>query len=298
MDFNEAAVFVKVVQAGSFSAAARQLQLPTSTVSTRVARLEQRLGVTLLQRTTRRLNLTEAGRAYFAHASIGLGYLLEAEAALDAARQKPQGRLRVTAPADLGDSLLAGLVQRLQQQHPALEVELILTDRYMDLVAEGIDAAIRTGELRDSSLIAKPLGMACWAVFASRAYLASSPRLQQPQDLNQHRCLQFSPMGRDGWTLRCGEDIMTIPLTGSTMANSIGIVRNMALNGQGVALLPTYICKTELAIGSLERVLPQWQAQADPVHLVYPRQRFMPPKLLALIDMAQAELRPWFSDPA
>ncbi|MFL9609457.1 LysR substrate-binding domain-containing protein [Methylobacillus sp. Pita2] len=296
MDFNEAAVFVKVVQAGSFSAAARQLQLPTSTVSTRVARLEQRLGVTLLQRTTRRLNLTEAGQAYFEHAALGLGYMLEAEAAIDATRQAPQGKLKVSAPADLGDSLLAGLVKQVQSQYPALEMELVLTERYVDLVAEGIDAAIRTGELRDSSLIAKPLGSVCWAAFAHRHYLEHAPALQHPQDLNRHHCLQFSPMGRNAWTFSRGDSSVTVPLKGSTMANSIGIVRNMALNGQGVALLPTYICRPGLIIGELERVLPEWQAQSDSIHLVYPRQRFMPPKLRAFIDIAQSELRPWFGD--
>lgn len=296
MDLNEAAVFVKVVQAGSFSAAARQLQLPTSTISTRVARLEQRLGVTLLQRTTRRLNLTEAGQAYFEHAALGLGYMLEAEAAIDAARQAPQGKLKVSAPADLGDSLLAGLVKQVQSQYPALEMELVLTERYVDLIAEGIDAAIRTGELRDSSLIAKPLGSVCWAAFAHRQYLEHAPALQHPQDLNRHHCLQFSPMGRDSWTFRRGDSSVTVPLKGSTMANSIGIVRNMALNGQGVALLPTYICKPDMIIGELERVLPAWQAQSDQIHLVYPRQRFMPPKLRTFIDIAQSELRPWFGD--
>lgn len=296
MDFNEAAVFVKVVQAGSFSAAARQLQLPTSTVSTRVARLEQRLGITLLQRTTRRLSLTEAGQAYFEHASLGLGYMLEAEAAIDAARQAPQGKLRVSAPADLGDSLLAGLVNQVQLQYPALALELLLTERYVDLVAEGIDAAIRTGELGDSSLIAKPLGHACWATFASQEYLEQAPPLRNPQDLNQHHCLQFSPMGRDAWTLRRGNDSITIPLSGHTIANSIGIVRHMALNGQGVALLPTYICKPGMIIGELQRVLPAWQARHDPVHLVYPRQRFMPPKLRAFLDVAQAVMQPWFND--
>ena len=117
MDFNEAAVFVKVVQAGSFSAAARQLGVPTSTISTRVARLEKRLGVTLLQRTTRKLNLTEAGTLYFDHASTGLGYLLEAEAALDEARQQPQGILKVTAPTDLGDALLGGLESGFEGSH-------------------------------------------------------------------------------------------------------------------------------------------------------------------------------------
>lgn len=296
MDFNEAAVFVKVVQAGGFSAAARQLGLPTSTISTRVARLEKRLGITLLQRTTRKLHLTEAGTAYYHHAALGLGYMLEAEAAIDEARQQPQGRLKVTAPADLGDSLLAGLIEHTQRAFPALEVELLLTDRYIDLVADGVDVAIRTGELRDSSLVAKSLGTIRWALFASPDYLQQAAPLDEPQQLHAHRCLQFSPMGRESWDLTRGETSITIPLSGRAMANSIGVVRAMVANGQGVGLLPTFICQPALAVGDLVRVLPDWHGRADPVHLVYPRQRFMPPKLRAFIDLAQAELKHWFGD--
>jgi DNA-binding transcriptional LysR family regulator len=296
MDFNEAAVFVKVVQAGSFSAAARQLGLPTSTISTRISRLEKRLGINLLQRTTRRLSLTEAGTVYYHHASQGLGYMLEAEAAVDEARQQPQGRLKVTAPADLGDSLLANLVERTQRELPALMFELLLTDRYVDLVAEGVDVAIRTGELRDSSLVAKSLGTIRWALFASRDYLAQSTPLAAPQDLHDHHCLQFTPMGRDVWHLNNNHNSLSIPVQSRTMANSIGVVKSMAMNGQGVALLPTFVCKQGLASGDLLRVLPDWQGKADPVHLVYPQQRFMPPKLRAFLDLAQAELRPQFID--
>lgn len=294
MDLNEAAVFVKVVQAGGFSAAARQLGLPTSTVSMRVSRLERRLGITLLQRTTRRLHLTEAGTAYYHHASLGLGHMLEAEAAVDEARQQPQGHLKVTAPADLGDVLLAGLMARTRQEYPALEVELLLTDRYLDLVAEGVDVAIRTGDLRDSSLIAKSLGTICWGVFASRDYLKQAALLAEPQHLHTHHCLQFTPMGRDAWDLSDGRNTITLPLPGHVMANSIGVVKSMVLAGQGVALLPDFVCKAELASGDLVRVLLDWQGKVDHVHLVYPHQRFMPPKLRAFIDLAQDELRSWF----
>ncbi len=294
MDFNETAVFVKVVQAGSFSAAARQLGLPTSTISTRISRLEARLGTTLLQRTTRRLNLTEAGTVYFQHASLGIGYMLEAEAALDEARQQPQGKLKVTAPADLGDSLLAGLLEHAQHEFPALEIELLLTDRYIDLVADGVDVAIRTGELRDSSLIAKSLGTIRWALFANQAYLKQAAPLEAPQDLHLHRCVQFTPLGRDAWNLSHSHNDLTIPLQGKTMANNIGVVRFMAENGQGVALLPTFICKYSVKNGKLVRVLPDWQGKADPVNLVYPKQRFMPPKLRAFIDLAQETLRAHF----
>ena len=295
MDFNESAVFVKVVQAGSFSEAARQIGLPTSTVSTRISRLEKRLGITLLQRTTRRLSLTEAGAVYYQHAAQGLSYLLEAEAAIDEARQQPQGKLKVTAPADLGDSLLANLILRAQREFPELEMELLLTDRYIDLVAEGVDVAIRTGDLRDSSLIAKSLGIIHWELFASKDYLKSAAPLEVPQDIHAHHCLQFTPMGRDAWTLSSEYSHITIPLPARTMANSIGVVKSMAENGQGIALLPAFVCKQGLISGDLLRVLPDWQGRADPVHLVYPKQRFMPPKLRAFLDLAQDELRPQFS---
>jgi DNA-binding transcriptional LysR family regulator len=294
MDFNETAVFVKVVQAGSFSAAARQLGLPTSTISTRVSRLERRLGITLLQRTTRRLNLTESGTVYYQHASLGLGYMLEAEAAVDEARQQPQGKLKITAPADLGDQLLAGLIERTQAEFPALELELLLTDRYIDLVADGVDVAIRTGELRDSSLVAKSLGTIRWALFASPDYLKQAEPIENPQDLHAHRCIQFTPLGRDAWDLSNHNNSISIPIQGRTMANNIGVVKSMTLNGLGVALLPTFICKASLDRGKLSTVLPKWQGKADPVHLVYPKQRFMPPKLRAFIDLAQANLKAHF----
>lgn len=291
MDFNEAAVFVRVVQAGSFSAAAKQLGLPTSTVSTRVSRLEKRLGITLLQRTTRKLNLTEAGTAYYHHASLGLGYMLEAEAAIDEALQQPKGKLKVTAPADLGDGLMGGMIVNIQREYPALEIELLFTDRFIDLVAEGVDVAIRAGELRDSTLMAKSLGTIRWALFATREYLQQAAPLKEPHDLHAHPCLQFTPMGRDTWILRNGDKTVTVPLSGKTLANSIGVVRAMALNGQGVALLPTFTCKPEVDTGEMVRVLPEWHGRADPVHLVYPRQRFMAPKLRAFLDHAQMELR-------
>jgi DNA-binding transcriptional LysR family regulator len=249
-----------------------------------------------LQRTTRRLHLTESGSLYYEQAAVGLGYLLEAEAALDAARQQPQGTLKVTAPADLGDALLAGLVRRVQTEFPELVVEMLLTDRYVDLIAEGVDVAIRTGELRDSSLIAKSLGTIQWALFASRHYLQQAPILEAPQHLHAHPCLQFSPMGREHWVLSNGSSEISVPMTGRTLVNSIGVVKAMTESGQGVALLPTFICQPAQRSQQLERVLPAWLGRADNVHLVYPQQRFMPPKLRAFIDLALAELKPQFRE--
>jgi DNA-binding transcriptional LysR family regulator len=291
MDLNEAAVFVKVVQAGSFSAAARLLGLPTSTVSTRVARLEKRLAVTLLQRTTRRLHLTDAGNLYFQHAATGLGHLLDAEAAVTETAGEPRGLLRVTAPADLGDQILADLIALMQHRCPEVSIDLVLMNRYVDLVAEGVDVAIRTGHLKDSTLIAKPVGTVRWVPFASPAYLAAAPPLDAPQALRRHRCLQFTPLGKDDWTLNNERGSVTVALTGQVLVNDVGVIRTMALAGEGVALLPVHLCQQDCATDRLVRVLPPWQAKADPIHIVYPRQRFMPPKLRAFVDLALPALR-------
>lgn len=290
MDFNQAAVFVKVVQAGGFSAAARQLGLPTSTVSNRVATLEKRLGVTLLQRTTRRLKLTEAGETYFRHASAGMEHLLDAETAVSVSGGVPKGLLRVTSPADLGDLVLANIVNRMRYEHPEVNVDLILTNQYVDLVAEGIDVAIRTGKLRDSTLIARNVGIARWAAFASPEFLATAAPINSPQDLRHHCCLQFTPLGKDAWTLFGEQGSVVVPMAGRVMANDLRVIRSLAVAGKGVAMLPVFLCREEGDNARLVRILAEWHARADPIHIVYPRQRFVPPKLRAFVDIAAHEL--------
>lgn len=290
MDLNQAAVFVKVVQAGGFSTAARLLGLPTSTVSHRVAMLEKRLGVTLLQRTTRRLHLTDAGQVYFDHASAGLVQMFDAEAAVTEATAEPRGLLRVTAPVDIGDQILASILCKMRSQWPKVDVELVLMNRYVDLVAEGIDVAIRTGNLQDSTLIARHAGIARWMAYASPDYLAGATTIDSPQALRHHRCLQFTPLGREIWTLYGSESSLTVPMSGQTIVNDIGLIMALTLAGEGVALLPVYLCRQACDEGRLVKVLPEWHAKADPIHVVYPRQRFMAPKLRAFIEVAVEEL--------
>ena len=290
MDLNQAAVFVKVVQAGGFSAAARLLGLPTSTVSHRVAMLEKRLGVTLLQRTTRRLHLTDAGQVYFDHASAGLVQIFDAEAAVTEATAEPRGLLRVTAPVDIGDQILASILCKMRSQWPKVDVELVLMNRYVDLVAEGIDVAIRTGSLQDSTLIARHAGIARWMAYASPDYLAGAATIDSPQALRHHRCLQVTPLGREIWTLYGSESSLTVPMSGQTIVNDIGLIMALTLAGEGVALLPVYLCRQACDEGRLVKVLPEWHAKADPIHVVYPRQRFMAPKLRAFIEVAVEEL--------
>lgn len=291
MDLNEIAVFVKVIQAGSFSRAAQQLGMPNSTVSAKVSALEKRLGVTLIQRTTRKLHITPAGQAYFNRCVHGLDEIMGAEAEVASAQSEPQGRLRITAPVELGSSVLPGLVADFSSQYPKVKLEVLLTDRMVDLVAEGIDLAIRAGELKDSSLIAKKLGSIYFAPFASRNYLKAVGKPTHPKDLRSHRCVQFAPLGTQEWKLIGPKTSVTVPLQGSLIINDLNMVKALTLSDGGVALLPTFFCYPEVRSGQLVRLLPDWRTGLTPVHYVYPAQKFVLPKLSVFMDKASEALK-------
>ncbi len=287
-DLNDTLVFVRVAQAGGFSAAARLMGgVPVSTLSVRVARLERRLGVTLLQRTTRRLRLTEAGQAYLRHAARGLEEIQQAEAQIDAGRHEARGLLRMTLPIDLGHEQLLDILAGYRARHPGVAIELVFSDQRLDLVERGLDLALRTGELTDSSLVARRVGQARWTLFAHPDYLArhgGAPR--QPKDLSPHEALCFSPLGRDSWSLQRGRSRAAVPLRSAFAANDMRLIHRLALEAQGIALLPDYVCRRDTEQGALVPLLPGWHARTDPIHLVYPGQRFVPPKLRHFIDEA------------
>lgn len=293
-DLNDTLVFVRVAQAGGFSAAARLMGMPVSTLSVRVARLEQRLGVTLLQRTTRRLRLTEAGQAYLQQASRGLEDILQAEAQIDAGRHEAQGLLRMTLPIDMGEDPLLEILTAYRARHPGVAVELVFSDVRLDLLEHGLDLALRAGELSDSSLVARPVGRARWAPFAHPDYLRQAPPLRQPRDLARHAALCFSPLGRESWTLLRGKSRLTVPLRPAFAANDMRLIRRLALDARGVALLPDYVCRREVGHGQLVPLLPGWHARTDPIHLVYPSQRYVPAKLRHFIDEAVPALTALF----
>lgn len=284
MDLNQVTVFVSVVETGSFSAAAKQLSLPVSTVSNRVSRLETQLGVTLLRRTTRRLSLTEAGQRYYQLASGGITQLMDAASAVKQGAGEPAGLLRITTPIDLGDCLLASLVNQLYQDYPAVCLDVHIMSRHADLVSEGYDAAIRVGQLKDSSLIARKLASAAWGLFASPAYLDLYPAPQTPEELPGHRFFQFSPHYPSNWGLRklSGNDEKYF--SNSLSVNDIGLLLHMTLSGAGISLLPLYQCRQALSKGALVRLLPEWDSRRDTISLVYPRQRYLPPQLKAFIE--------------
>lgn len=287
MDLSPVGVFVKVVQAGSFSAAARHLSMPNSTVSAQVARLERRLGVTLLQRSTRRLRLTEAGEAYFRSACQGIDLIQVAETEISASQQDPQGMLRLTTTVDLlPPAAIADLLAKFNERYPKVSIEVDLSQRIVDLLHEGIDVAIRAGELPDSSLIARKVSTSIWVLVASPAYLRSADALGEPADLQHHALLQFQSRGRDQWQLRRGRKTITLPLPKRTIVNHLDVVRSLTLLDKGVALLPTYCVREDLAEGRLIRVLPEWCGGVDPIYMLYPGQKYVAAKVRAFVDFA------------
>jgi DNA-binding transcriptional LysR family regulator len=296
MDLNEINVFIKVAQAGSFTRAAKELGIPNSTASARVSALERRLGVTLLQRTTRKLRLTEEGEAYARQAAQGLEEIARAETEVSLAQREPLGTLKLTAPVGMGSESLTHLVSTFRRKYPRVSVEFLFTDRRVDLVAEGIDVAIRAGELEDSGLIARPIGMTQWVPFASPAYLKRAGTPKHPQELREHACLQFTPLGMDDWQLTDGRHTVTVPLSRQLVANEISFVKALALSGNGVALLPSHVCSSETAGGKLVRILPAWHSRIAPVHLVYSGRKFVAPKVRAFVDMAVAGLKRAFQE--
>ncbi len=289
VDLNEVAVFVQVVQAGSFSLAARQLGMPNSTVSTRISSLEKRLGATLLQRTTRKLSVTAAGEAYFRRCVQGLSELRAADEEIAVTHGEAQGPLRITAPIEIGESILPELIGRFVRQYPKVQVELILSDRVIDLVAEGIDVAIRAGALEDSTLRMRKLMSESFLVAAAPAYLKKKGSPTHPRDLARHECIHFTPLSDGVWQLERGAEKVSVKVHGRVSANEFNAIKKFVLAGHGIAMLPAFICQSEFKSGKLVSVLPKWNSvDRSSLNLVYPAQKFLSPKTEYFMEMTQA----------
>lgn len=291
MDLNEVYVFIKVVQTGSFSQAAKQLDMPNSTVSYKVSSLEKRLGITLITRTTRRLKVTPAGEAYFKKCLQGIEEIKAGEDELASTQGDPQGLLRLTAPVELGASILPPIVAAYIAKYPKVSVEVVLTDRRVELLAEGIDLAIRAGDLKDSTLIGKKLGYGNFMLIASPKYIKNFGEPAHPRDLKNHQCLHFTPLGFESWKLTGPKGTLNVPVPGKVIVNDVSMLRSLVSSGMGIALLPSFYCLSELKTGKLIRVLADWHTAPSPVQFVYPAQKFVSPKLSAFIEMATGPIK-------
>lgn len=285
-DLSAMAVFARVVEMESFSGAARALGLSKSAVSKRVGRLEDRMGLRLLNRTTRRLSLTEAGAAFYQGCRRVVAEAEAAERAVTRLASAPRGRLKVNAPMSFGVRHLAPALPDFMARYPELNVDLTLNDRVVDLVEEGFDLAIRIARLAESSLIARRLAPNRLVLCAAPSYLAAHGAPRAVEDLKDHACLLYSyQTAGDAWRL-CGPGgERRLAVTGRLRINNGDALLAAALGGLGVALLPCFICGQDLRAGRLIQVLPAWSGPADTaIAAVYPASRNLSPKVRVFVD--------------
>jgi DNA-binding transcriptional LysR family regulator len=284
-DLNHVAVFVRVVETGSFTAAAAALGLPKSSVSRSVSRLELGLGVRLLQRTTRSVHLTDAGHVYFERVSRALSGLEEAQSAVSDMQRAPTGTVRVTAAVDLGVSIVGGLLARFLRQHPDIHVEMVLTGRLVNLVEEGVDLAIRAGKLNDSSLVARKVGTLEARLLAAPSYLRRRGTPKAVRELSSHACVLFRPRrGHSRWELLGPKGVERVDVSGPVSADDFAFIRQMLLAGSGIGLVPWTTCAQDIERGRLVRVLPEYAAPGGALHVVYPSARYVPQRVALLRD--------------
>lgn len=284
--------FRAVAEAGSFSAAARSLAITTAWASKLVSQLEEHLGVQLLVRTTRRLSLTDAGRLYLERCTQLLGDLEEAERSVAGLQAAPRGRLRVSAPMSFGLLRIAPLLPELQRRFPEIELDLVLNDRVVDLVEEGIDVAVRVAaSLEDSTLTARKLGAGERLMCASPAYLRSQGTPRHPRELAEHRCLRYSlHVSPATWELDGPEGRVAVDVRGPLQVNNSIALRTAALAGVGILLAPDFVVAEDLDAKRLRRVLPAWKPSGYRVFAVSPPTRFAAPKTRAFVELLARSL--------
>ena len=290
-NFSEMAVFVRVAQEGSFSAAARYMDLTPSAVSKQIGRLEERLGARLFNRTTRQISLTDVGQAFFARADRILGDLAEAERAVTDMAGNPRGRLRVSMPVAFGRMHLAPRLPHFLAANPEVQIDLALNDRFADLVEEGFDLALRIGELADSSLIARKLAPNRRIAVAASSYLEANGRPERPADLLDHNCLTYTYRAqRHDWEFHGPNGREQVRVGGNLEANDAGALREALLAGLGVALLPLWLIGEDVRDGRLEVVMPDYPAPDSAIYAVYAPGRFLSPKVRRFVDFLVEEM--------
>ena len=288
-DFSDVWAFVRVVDSGSFSEAARQMGTTKANVSKQVANLEKNLRARLLNRSTRKLGLTEAGQAIYQNALRMLEEARALEATAAGLQTGPGGTLRVSASMAFGTTCLAGLLPAFMERYPDIRVVLNLTDRYVDLVEENVDLALRLAARIDTlSVVARPIAGIRYVLAATPAYLARHGTPARPEDLTKHRCLTFGNSGAPAtWQFESDAGTLDLKVDSALAANSSVALHLAMLRGGGIALLPTYVVGEDLRSGAAVQVLPELAPRGfsgDQLYAVYLENRFLPPKVRVFID--------------
>ncbi len=292
MDLNRIPIFLKVAEVGSFTGAARALGHPKTTVSRKVSELESELGTRLLHRTTRSVRLTDAGSRYARECRVGLAAIEAANEGLAAARSEPRGTIRISAPADFSSPFMVETVGEFLARHRQTSVEVLLTDESLNLVDSGIDVAIRSGELADSSLVARRLGTARHIFCASPAYLKEAGVPRRPADLKKHRCIVLGgSLEGTVWRLEGSGPRQTVPVSGRIAVNTMQFALHAAVAGLGIARIPAAVASRHLAEGRLVAVLERYTATRRGLYVVYPSSRHLAPATSAFIELIVKRFR-------
>jgi DNA-binding transcriptional LysR family regulator len=292
--FGDMAAFVRVVEARTFTQAAERLGWSKSVVSRRIAELEERLGVRLLNRSTRRLSLTEAGQAYYERCARILADVDETEEAVSSLHAAPRGLLRVNAPMTFGMLHLAPAISAFMDRYPEMEIDLVLNDRFVDLIDEGFDLALRIGNLADSALIARKLAPCLRVACASPGYLARRGVPADPAALAGHDTLLYSNIANaDQWRLTDREGFEhAVRVKSRLRVNNGDVLREAAAAGLGITLLPTFIVAEAIAEGRLKAILCDYRPLPTAVHAVYPHNRHLSTKVRAFVDFLAERFGP------
>jgi len=280
-------MFVRVVEEGSFSAAARFLGVTPSSVSRQVSQLEGELGARLFHRTTRKQSLTEAGESYFQHAYRIVADLDQARLAVNRLTDTPSGSLHVTVEADFAVASIAPILPDFFDRYPEVQVRLFMTPDKLDLIDSGIDLAIRIGHLEDSSLIARKIGMTRSSVFASPTYLAQHGTPTHPSELAEHCCLSFrTKPGKNYWSFKLEEGSLDVPISGILNTNSLVFLRTAAAAARGIIMMPIWMVRDELKHGHLVPLLEDFPLipPRTPINAVFAHNQHLAPKVRAFID--------------
>jgi DNA-binding transcriptional LysR family regulator len=282
-------LFVRVVETGNFSAVARELGTIQPTISKQLTALEDHLSVRLLNRTTRQLSVTEPGRKYYERCRHILDEITDLEGSLTELQNSPTGLLRVNAPVAFGQLYILPLVFRFRRLYPGLAIELTLNDRYVDLVQEGFDVAIRFGDLADSQVVARGIGRVLRVCVASPAYLRARGVPKTPDDLTSHNCVTYNYLFTNEWRFGGPKGPTTLRVAGDFRANSALTIRSAALEGIGIANMPSVFVQQDLDDGSLVRVLADYAAPPVEIHALYPSARFLASKVRLFLDYLRNE---------
>lgn len=292
MQIEDLRIFLVVIKAGNFTAAAEQLLLSKQYVSRRMASLEASLGVRLLIRNTRKLSVTESGLVFSQHAQKILDDIQEAELAVSERRQELQGSFRISIPMSFGVSYLSPLIAEFLRQHPAVQFQIELGDRYVDMIGEGFDIAIRIGSLADSTLIARRLSALKRVICASPDYLLRAGTPKIPEDLLLHDCLRYGREGQNGWELLREGKRKLLDVHGPMVSNNGEVLRDAAVAGLGLVLLPEFIVESAIKGGSLVEVLSDFYPEPLTLSAVYPQHRQRSEVNKAFLDFLEERLKP------